>query len=172
MLSFQGNGTKADTAALQDQLTGALIGLARATEGNDHMLRDSTAAVTVEGLLATLPDANFDNAALLAMMDKVDAEKRKLIPACYECASSCGRNNAYDMQRLRNADKETRALKLSILCGIRDVAACARSGCWDESIPMLLYRALFAIGMEDWGTEELLPILQEVDKVKRKASSD
>ena len=31
-------GKKEDTALLQDRLTGALIGLARATEGNDHLL--------------------------------------------------------------------------------------------------------------------------------------
>ena len=41
---------KADTAELQDKLTGALIGLARATEGNQHVVSDSTAAVIVEGL--------------------------------------------------------------------------------------------------------------------------
>ena len=29
-------GKRADTARLQDKLTGALIGLARATEGNDY----------------------------------------------------------------------------------------------------------------------------------------
>ena len=65
-------GKKADTAEIQDKLTGALIGLARATEGNDHMLSASTAAVIVEGLFATLTNVNFDNDALLAIIDKVD----------------------------------------------------------------------------------------------------
>ena len=59
-------GKKADTAELQDKLTGALIGLARATEGNEHVVSDSTAAVIVEGLFATLTNVNFDNDALLA----------------------------------------------------------------------------------------------------------
>ena len=57
-------GKKADTAELQDKLTGSLIGLARATEGNDHMVSDSTAAVIVEGLFATVTNVNFDNDAL------------------------------------------------------------------------------------------------------------
>ncbi|MBO5806730.1 MAG: hypothetical protein J6Q98_00845, partial [Bacteroidaceae bacterium] len=35
-------GKKADTAELQDRLTGALIGLARATEGNEDRVVDST----------------------------------------------------------------------------------------------------------------------------------
>ena len=35
-------GKKADTAELQDKLTGALIGLARATEGNGHLVTAQT----------------------------------------------------------------------------------------------------------------------------------
>ena len=59
----------------------------------------------VEGLFAALTNVNFDNDALLAMMDRVDIEKQKLVPECYRCASSCGRNNDYDMSKLWNADE-------------------------------------------------------------------
>ena len=65
-------GKKADTAELQDKLTGALIGFARGTEGNEHVVSDSTAAVIVEGLFATLTNVNFDNDAPLAIMGRVD----------------------------------------------------------------------------------------------------
>ena len=75
-------GKKADTAEIQDKLTGSLIGLARATEGNEHMVSDSTAAVIVEGLFATLTNVNFDNNALLAILEKVELEKQKLVPEC------------------------------------------------------------------------------------------
>ena len=162
-------GKKADTAQIQDKLTGSLIGLARATEGNDHMVSDSTAAVIVEGLFATLTNVNFDNDALLAIMDKVDVEKRKLVPECYKCASACGRNNDYDMQKLWNANEDIRSLKSLILFGIRGVAAYAYHaavlGYKDEAIHKFLYKALFAIGMDDWGMEELLPIVLEVGEV-------
>ena len=159
-------GKKADTAELQDKLTGALIGLARATEGNEHMVSDSTAAVIVEGLFATLTNVNFDNDALLAIMERVDIEKRKLVPECYKCASACGRNNDYDMSKLWNADADIRSLKSLILFGIRGVAAYAYHaavlGYKDEAVHKFLYKALFAIGMDDWGMEELLPIVMEV----------
>jgi len=162
-------GKKADTAELQDKLTGALIGLARATEGNEHVVSDSTAAVIVEGLSATLTNVNFDNDAMLAIMERVDIEKRKLVPACYKCASACGRNNDYDMQKLWNADGDIRSLKSLILFGIRGVAAYAYHaavlGYKDESIHRFLYKALFAIGMDDWGMEELLPILLEMGEI-------
>ena len=165
-------GKKADTAELEDKLTGALIGLARATEGNDHMLSDSTVAVVVEGLFATLTNVNFDNDALLAILERVDVEKRKLVPECYKCASACGRNNEYDMQKLWNADEDIRSLKSLILFGIRGVAAYAYHaavlGYRDEAIHKFLYKALFAIGMDDWGMEELLPIVLEVGEVNLK----
>ena len=165
-------GKKADTAELQDKLTGALIGLARATEGNGHMLRDSTAAVVVEGLFATLTNVNFDNDALLDILDRVDAEKRKLVPECYKCASACGRNNDYDMSKLWNADEDIRSLKSLILFGIRGVAAYAYHaavlGYRDDAIHQFLYKALVVIGMDDWGMEELLPIVLEVGEVNLK----
>ena len=162
-------GKKGDTAELQDKLTGALIGLARATDGNEHMLSDSTAAVVVEGLFATLTNVNFDNDALAAILDRVAMEKQRLVPECFRCASACGRSKDYDMEKLWNADEDIRSLKSLILFGIRGVAAYAYHaavlGCRDECIHRFLYKALFAIGMDDWGMEELLPIVLEVGEV-------
>ena len=162
-------GKREDTAALQDKLTGSLIGLARATEGNEHMLTDSTAQVVVESLFATLTNVNFDNAALLAMLSRVEAEKRKLVPDCFHWVNACGRTGDYDMNRLWNAQEDIRSLKSLILFGIRGIAAYAYHagvlGYRDETIHMFLYKALLAIGMEDWGMEDLLPIVMEVGEV-------
>ena len=162
-------GKKADTAKLQDKLTGALIGLARATEGNEHMLSDSTAAVVVEGLFATLTNVNFDNDALLAMLGRVAEEKRKLTPDCFYCACPCGKTNDYDMDNLWNAQEDIRSLKSLILFGIRGVAAYAYHaavlGYRDETIHRFLYKALVILGLEDWGVEDLLPIVLEVGEV-------
>ena len=70
-------GKKADVAGLQDQLTGALIGLVRSTEGNEHLISDSTSAVMVESLFATLTNVNFDPDHFYSLLDWADAEKRK-----------------------------------------------------------------------------------------------
>ena len=165
-------GKKADTAELQDKLTGSLIGLARATEGNENMVNASTAAVVVEGLFATLTNVNFDNNALLAIMKRVEIEKNKLVPECSKCGSPCGRNNDYDMNDLWNAHEDIRSLKSLILFGIRGIAAYAYHaavlGYQDENIHNFLYKALFAIGTDDWGMEELLPIVLEVGEVNLK----
>ncbi|NHM13553.1 hydroxylamine reductase [Xiamenia xianingshaonis] len=155
-------GKKADTAELQDKLTGALIGLAKTMEGNEDQAGDSTAAVVVEALFATLTNVNFDNDALLAMMGRVDAEKQKLAP-------ESGEDNDYDMDKLWNADEDIRSLKSLILFGIRGVAAYAYHaavlGYTDEAIHNFLYKALRAVGTDDWGMDELLPIVLEVGEV-------
>lgn len=150
----------------RDALIGSLIGLARATEGNDHLVSDSTAAVTLEGLYI----AFFGSAdALPDIMERIDAEKRKLVPDCYRCAASCGRNNAYDMTRLQKADGKIRALKNSILSELREISesACSSAdlGPRKESVHKLLYKALYAIGMDDWEEAELLPIAREAVSV-------
>ena len=76
------------------------------------------------------------------------------------------------MSKLWNADEDIRSLKSLILFGIRGVAAYAYHasvlGYKDESIHKFLYKALFAIGMDDWGMEELLPIVLEVGEVNLK----
>lgn len=165
-------GKKEDTARLQDQLTGALIGLARSTDGNEWALKDSTAAIVVEGLFATLTNVNFDNEALQCLIDRVEEEKARLIPDCAACASPCGKNNDYDMEKLWTADEDIRSLKSLILFGIRGMAAYAYHaavlGYKDEEIHRFLYKALFAVGMDDWGMDELLPIVLEVGEVNLK----
>ena len=165
-------GKKADTAQLQDQLTGALIGLARATDGNEHLISQSSTAVIVEGLFATLTNVNFDNAALEKLLERVKAEKRKMVPDCFTCASPCGKNNDYDMASLWNAEEDIRSLKSLILFGIRGMAAYAYHaavlGYREPEVDRFFYKALIAIGMDDWGMEELLPIVLEVGEVNLK----
>lgn len=129
---------------LRSRLTGALIGLARATEGNEYLCSDSTAAVMVAGLCA---DEDFGHDVLLEMLQRVDDEKRKLVPSCYVCAAPCGRTDNFDMDKLQSAPEETRAAKLRLLTGSRDLAASLAQG--NEAVHNFLYKALFAIGMED-----------------------
>ena len=157
------------SCALRDKLTGALIGLARATEGNEFMLTDATFRVVIDALRCT----DRDEAALTVLLERADAEKRKLVPDCYHCTASCGRTDNYDLARLQVAPEEIRALKLRILSGVRDLAAAYGDSpiFRENTVHSLFYRALYAIGMEDWTEEELLPILRELDKLKTKASN-
>ena len=165
-------GKKADTARIQDKLTGSLIGLARATDGNEHLISESSTAVIVESLFATLTNVNFDDAALGRLLERVEQEKRKMVPDCFTCASPCGKNNDYNMEDLWNAAEDIRSLKSLILFGIRGVAAYAYHaavlGYHDEAVDRFFYKALTAIGMDDYEVDGLLPIVLEVGEVNLK----
>ena len=65
-------GKKADTAVLQDALTGALIGLARAVEGNEHQVNEGTRRLLMEGLFTTVTNVNFNNETITALTERVN----------------------------------------------------------------------------------------------------
>lgn len=162
-------GKSANTARLQDELTGALIGLARATEGNEQLVTEEMNQLVLEGLFTTITNVNFNDETLKLLIDKIEDTKKKLVPNCFTCSDSCGRNNNFDMSTLWTTDEDIRSLKSLILFGIRGMAAYAYHasvlGYTDETISKFFYNALFAIGMKDWGMDKLLPIVLEVGKV-------
>ena len=164
-------GKRAETAELQDKLTGALVGLARAAEGNGDMVTKDTDRLIIEGLFATITNVNFNDETLSALIDRVHAEKDRLVPSCLSCSSVCGRNEDYDMRSIWDGDEDIRSLKSLILFGIRGVAAYAYHasvlGYTDEEVNKFFYKALFTIGT-DWGIDELLPVVLEVGEVNLK----
>ena len=165
-------GKQEDTAMLQDRLTGDLIGLARATEGNEHKLNDTTHQIIREALFATLTNVNFDNEALERLMDQVLAEKYRLTPECGTCAACCGRNDDYDLERLWNMEEDQRSLRSLILFGIRGVAAyayhAATLGYRDADVDAFLLKALVILGVEELSLEKLLATALEVGEINLK----
>ena len=162
-------GKSANTARLQDELTGALIGLARAAEGNEHLVNEEMNQLILEGLFTTVTNVNFNDETLKILIYKIENAKKKLVPNCFTCSGSCGRNDNFDMNTLWTTDEDVRSLKSLILFGIRGMAAYAYHasvlGYTDETISKFFYKALFAVGMKDWGMDELLPIVLEVGEV-------
>ncbi|MBR6862255.1 MAG: hydroxylamine reductase, partial [Acidaminococcaceae bacterium] len=160
-------GKKYDIAGLQDKLTGALIGLARTTDGNTQPT-ENTYKLLIKGLFTTITNVNFNEQTLNALIDEVHAEKEKIVPNCTTCGSPCGRNDDYDMTKVWDADEDIRSLKSLILFGIRGMAAYAYHagvlGYTSDEVDKFIAKALFAIG-EDWGMDQLLPIVLEVGQV-------
>ena len=159
-------GKPADTAKLQDKLTGALIGLARAADSSPY-LNQSTYETIIEGLFTTVTNVNFDNAVISSFIDRINLEKEALLPRCGECKDPCIRNDEYDMEKLWNDNEDVRSLKSLILFGIRGMAAYAHHamilGYTDGELNKFFCKALFTIG-EDLGIEDLLPVVLEVGK--------
>ena len=142
----------------KDALTGALIGLSRATYG-DTEPDERTWRLLAEGLLALA--GNSTEEELGELTGRVREEKKRLVPRCSVCASPCGRNADYDMALLESAPAETRALKAAILAEARTLAAKPGSG--GEETGPLLAKALFAVG-EEWDADQLRPILEEAEQ--------
>ena len=157
-------GKTAEVAELQDQLTGALVGLSRAVD-NAPDANEGTWRLMIEGLFTTVTNVSFNEKTIRELIDRVHEEKARLVPGCSGCGSRCGRNDDYDMNLLWNAQEDIRSLKSLILFGVRGMAAYAHHamvlGYTDEEVNRFFAKALFAVG-EDWDMDALLPIVMEV----------
>ena len=158
-------GKSAATAKLQDKLTGALVGLARVCASNPRT--ETSDRLVLEGLFTTITNVNFNDETIAALISRVHEEKSNIAPGCCSCGTPCGGTDDYDMEQVWGADQDVRSLKSLILFGIRGMAAYAYHamvlGYTDDAVTGFFYKALDAVG-EDWGMNELLPIVMEVGK--------
>ena len=144
-------GKSADVANIQDELTGALVGLARSKKNGS--LNKNSVELIIKGLFSTLTNVNFNEVTLKEMISEVNLEK--------------GGYESYDINNIWNADEDIRSLKSLILFGIRGIAAYAYHamvlGCENEEVNSFLAEALYVLG-EDYGADKLLPVVLDVGK--------
>jgi hydroxylamine reductase len=129
----------------KQRLLGELIGLARATEGNEHQLQSETCRLVCDALAALIDES----ADLDELFERIDREKRRLVPMCYECLGGCGRNNAYDVLLLRLDTPGLRKAKYALLD--RLLAAASDPQGREQG----LYLGLYALGREDWPESQI-----------------
>ena len=162
-------GKKADVANLQDELTGELIGLAKATEGTAPA--ESVYKALIDGLFATVTNVNFNDAAISKQIEDVKAEKARLVPQCDDCATVCGRNDSYDLSQLWEANEDIRSLKSLLLFGMRGMAAYAHHayilGKSDDIVNSFFCKGLVALG-EEKSADDLLGLVMELGNVNLK----
>ncbi len=156
-------GKKSPVAKLQDRLTGAMIGLARAAQGEKP---DSDAhRALIAGLFTTITNVNFDGAVIEKRIEAVTRAKEALIARRMDGGKGI---EDHDMERVWTADEDVRSLKSMILFGLRGMAAYAyhalMTGYSDEKVNAFFYEGLYAVGA-DWGMEQLLPVVLKVGEV-------
>ncbi|EDP15876.1 hypothetical protein CLOBOL_04047 [Enterocloster bolteae ATCC BAA-613] len=160
-------GKTAATARIQDELTGALIGLARASEGKDRS--PEADRLIVRGLFATLTNVSFDDSALNELLAEAGRLKHSLSPMCGSCTADCSRTEDFDMNRLWSEDEDIRSLKSLILFGMRGMAAYAYHamvlGHEDRGVMDYFYKGLSAVGYDSYTVQDLLPIVMELGAV-------
>jgi hydroxylamine reductase len=161
-------GKPADVANLQDELTGALIGLALAAEGRKPS--ESADRAMLSGLFTTITNVNFSSDAVAEMTDRVRAEAAKFKGGCAGCAMNCGAGDL-DMAEIWRADEDIRSLKALILFGLRGMAAYAYHamvlGYTDEAVNAFFYEGLRAVARENT-MDALLPLVLKTGEVNFK----
>jgi hydroxylamine reductase len=151
-------GKLPDVAIKQDQLTAALIGLARAAKG--QAVDAATDESVMQGLFSTVTNVNFDGAWFDAFISKVNAATEKL-----------GGAPAFDAATLFRGDKDIVSLRSILLFGLRGMAAYAWHahvlGKDDPVVTGWFYKGLLEIGREH-GVAEWLGLIMEFGQVNFK----
>lgn len=144
-------GKQADTANLQDELTGALISLANSDKQNDEI----TELIT-DSLFTTITNVNFDNESIKKLRNRVN----ELIK---------GQN--FDITTVWNCNEDIRSLKSLILFGLKGIAAYAHHarvlGYKDKEVDDFFYEALRAISQE-LSADELLTLVLKTGEINLK----
>ena len=161
-------GKPMDTANLQDKVTGALIGLARAAEHAEPTPERDR--LILEGLFTTITNVSFDDIAINRLLDKIHREKASLAGKC-GCGAMDKIDEDYDMHKIWEDNEDIRSLKSLILFGMKGMAAYAYHamvlGYTDKDVDRFFEKGLLAIS-KDLGMAELLPIVMETGEVNLK----
>ncbi|NLY90876.1 MAG: hydroxylamine reductase [Firmicutes bacterium] len=151
-------GKQPEVANLQDELTGALVGLARAAQGQKPGRQVDD--LMMQGLFATITNVNFDAARIKDLIAQVRAAKATL-------------GNAEDLApgRLWTGDPDPVSLRSLLLLGLRGMAAyawhAAVLGRRDEEIIDWFYQGMRAVG-EEHTIDEWLALLKEFGEINLK----
>lgn len=138
---------------LSKQLTGMLIGMARATDGSDHLITPDSTAVIMECLRAI--HAGSEEETIAQLIPKAREAKRRMVPDCFLCANPCGRTSDYDLSDLKLLPSHICQKKMELLRGICQLAD---TGAQTD----FYYKALIVIGMDDFPESRLDAILREL----------
>ena len=157
------------TADFQDELTGALVGLAK-TAGNTGRTPKSDELI-LRGLFMCITNVNFDNQAIQALTNEIRKEKSSMSPGCAACGSRCGGTDDLNMAELWNGDEDIRSLKSLLLLGMRGMAAYAYHayvlGYTDDEVTGWFYKGLTALDFEQ-DASRLLELVMEFGQVNLK----
>src|SRR5450830_1619046 len=132
-------GKQPEVADKQDQLTCAMVGLARAAQGKTP--GDEADRLMMQGLFATITNVNFDGERIDELSSLLQSEKAKL-------------GGAADLEpgTLWQGDTDIVSLRSTLLFGLRGMAAYAWHayllGKKDEEVTSWLYKSMRAIGEE------------------------
>ncbi|HEY8465113.1 MAG TPA: hydroxylamine reductase [Bacillota bacterium] len=151
-------GKSAAVANGQDELTAALIGLARAAAGKTPGAKADE--LILSGLFTTVTNVNFDGTAIRELIQAIRAEKDRL-----------GGGADFAAAALWSGDLDVVSLRSTLLLGLRGMAAYAWHayvlGKTDPEVTAWFYRGMRVVGAEHT-TAEWLELLMEFGQINLK----
>lgn len=154
-------GKQPEVANKQDELTCALIGLARAAKGRDAGKK--AAELMMQGLFTTVTNVNFDADRIDQLKALITAEKEAL-----------GGALDFDPAALWTGDPDVVSLRSTLLLGLRGMAAYAWHayvlGKEDVEVTSWFFKGMKALG-EDHSVEAWLELLMEFGEINLKCMS-
>ncbi|MBQ1251867.1 MAG: hydroxylamine reductase, partial [Firmicutes bacterium] len=163
-------GKSAETSRLQDELTGALVGLAKASVNKS--IDENIQRLVVDGLAATAAHTNFDDAYLMELTEQVKAAKTKFVPKFGNLNTSLKLPDDFDIRVIWQKSPDIRSLKSILLFGIRGVALYAAEswalGQKNREAASYFHKALIALGANHF-KEDYYDLLNEMGGVALRA---
>jgi hydroxylamine reductase len=151
-------GKQPDVSIKQDELTCALIGLARAAGGKGT--RKESNEIMMEGLFATITNVNFDANRIDELTQIANREKNYL-----------GGAEDFPVKSLWDGDADVVSLRSTLLLGLRGMAAYAYHayvlGKEDAEVTSWFYKGMKALG-EEHTVEDWLNFLMEFGQMNLK----
>ena len=172
-------GKSAETANLQDELTGALIGLAKACAGKPST--DRANDVMIKGLFTTITNANFDDevfyqrvketlATKEALLAKLDNKENLSESALYNATSKLELDEkSTKVGVLATENEDIRSLRELIIYGIKGMSAYMKHanalGYDSEDINAFMQATLAKTLDDNLSIDELIALTLETGKV-------
>lgn len=164
-------GKRAETAKLQDKLTGALITLATVLYENPGKKSEKTEKLVLEALFATITNVNFDNKVISKLIEETEKEIKHCSSGCQLCKSVFSSHKIFDIETIWNEKDDIRSLKSLILFGLRGMGAYAYHamvlGFSDSETINFIIKALQSLG-KNLSTNDFIALVLEVGKYNLK----
>ncbi|MBR5329017.1 MAG: hydroxylamine reductase, partial [Firmicutes bacterium] len=163
-------GKSAETSRLQDELTGALVGLAKASVNKS--IDEDIQRLVVEGLAATSAHTDFDDEKIMELTEKAKAAKTKFVPKFGGYNTSLKLPDDFDIRIIWQKSPDIRSLKSLLLFGIRGIALYAYEswalGSKNREAASFFHKALIALGANHF-KEDYYDLLNEMGGIALRA---
>lgn len=150
------------------ELTGAMIALGRAVEGNKNKPDAAAHNALLSAMYLMIPGTGLGSQQRDAVLRQLREVKKKLVPRCSTCKRQCGRNDEFSVYELGELDPNTTRAKEALLTEVLAFEPLLRgmdeTPLYNETLSCL-YDALFHIGKE-CDRSELAPVFQKLYRHK------